>query len=957
MSQQFTQSTSVASVLHSVSVVEKRWQHAESLFTTQDHFYLQAMDIDPAHLDIRYDAEAKQLLIPMFSRGKRQIIDLMLIGEDGLYSRLVQNNVCYSKITGHGEGHVFCQDFASGYMLWLATGRTVIVCWEHEQLKPVIDMLPSHPNDIIALDSATDHTAWVISARATELPFYMPLGDLSFNKLGVDGTRKVLAHPPVSKVPVFPTKELEYLELSGNQMQWFRELSTTQCPRRAASLTFSIARRLLPGVPVSRTMPELKSLLKDAVKKPVIHPLTLDNIWKHLDGQIALRREKALGSVTLPRSTLSSHRVEVYEAGIPTILSHEWHGVIVAQAPMAAGKTQLIGRPLSDWAAANQPPFMALCHRVSLTTELANRLALNNYSEKESIDSDRGLAICLPSITKPDFGAYVEQNKVLFIDEISQVLRFLASKDYCRTSHAPSNEVFERLKRLVAKAECVVVADANIDARTIKFLETCRPGERFRIISVPAPEDAGIQATYYFGKDSLGHIAQQGIAELDSGGKIWIAAESIKSVKALEKIFVERGYRTLAIYSANKGGTPQSRFLANADAESVHYDVVIASPVIGSGISIQHDYFPEKLRFTLGLYVGGGYAQTPADAFQQMRRVRYLNRFVIGFSQLGKKNPELNSEAQVQAVQVASALEESDLQVTPFDHYVADIQAEDTRAKSDFAAGLLWQLDAAGWHLVASSHRPNELSTKAQAQAAAYVKNRYIEAVVSAPALNDIEAIELQRLRNRTEAQNLMLEAHALRTSLGLGDAPITRELVDFWDHGRGIKKLDLFDALRGIVPKKTKRNTSAINEEYPIATAKVLRWLFTDINFLQPYRDETASIVADRILDQSNLLRFLGIISTSNKHNGQPTRLMNRLLKNIGFTVKETQKRRVECGNKISTNTSNKGNPTKRFYAVTLDSYEKLERLADRRNRQRDTVQLNDAWLHQAGLAPSKLH
>lgn len=259
--------------------------------------------------------------------------------------------------------------------------------------------------------------------------------------------------------------------------------------------------------------------------------------------------------------------------------------------------------------------------------------------------------------------------------------------------------------------------------------------------------------------------------------------------------------------------------------------------------------------------------------------------------------------------------------------------------------------------MVASSHRPNELSTKAQAQAAAYVKNRYIEAIVSAPALSDIEAIELQRLRNRTEAQNLMLETHALRTSLGLGNAPITRELVEFWDHGRGIKKLDLFDALRGIVPKKTNRNTSAINEEYPIATAKVLRWLFADINFLQPYRDETASIVADRILDQSNLLRFLGIISTSNKHNGQPTRLMNRLLKNIGFTVKETQKRRVECGNKISTNTSNKGNPTKRFYAVTLDSYEKLERLADRRNRQRDTVQLNDAWLHQAVPGPSKLH
>lgn len=962
------------------SIVKARWRTAQTPLSKRDHFYLRVADIDPGSLNIRFDEDKEQLLVPMIPSDGHEPADLMLIGRDGQFSQLAQSGVGYSKITGNSEGSIFCLDYASGYTLWRATGLTVIICWKLEWLRTIIERLPSPPDSFIALDSSnnaqtnpaatwrtgasSNSVSFITETMTTSLPFYLPTPAKSFHSLGVKGTKKILSLPPVSSTPIFHPDDLDDVELSGGQKDWLKELSSAVDPTTVASLALSISRRLLPQVPAKLSLTKLRELVEGSINQPVIHPKTMDNIWTELKRQLDLRAKTALMPVTMPEAVSTSHQLERYPSGLPTILGYDKHGVIVICAPTGSGKTQMVGRPLADWAAANGLSFLAICHRISLTTELANRLALNNYTDQEPIHPDRGLAICLPSITNPKFESSIRRNQVVFLDEISQVLRFLASDDCCRTSSATNKQVFERLKSLVANAHSVVVADASIDARTITFLETCRPGERFRIINVPKPEDAGIRGIYYLGAKAEEHIAQHGLAELDSGGKVWIAAEAKKSVEVLEQIFVERGYRTLAIHSGNKGGKSQSRFLANADAQSLHYEVIIASPVISSGISIQHDSVPDNQRFTLGLYVGGGYTHTPVDAFQQLRRVRYLTEFVLGLRQLGKRDTgTLDCNAQIQAVRSATELERRNQEITSFDHFVADIQAEEAQTKKDFAAGLLWQLDAAGWRLAASSHHPRGSVTNRQAQAAARVKDRYIDAMISAPVLDDSEALELQRLRNRTEAQHLMLEAHSLRTNLGLGNAPITRELVEFWDHGRGIRKLDLFDALRGIVPKNTRRRGSAINEEYPVATTKTIQWLFANINVLQPYRDETANIVADRMLDQPDLLRFLGIASTSKpkskseKQTGYPIRLMNRVLKNLGLTVKEAQKRRVECDDGIPTRKISKGNPAKRFYAVTANSYNEMLRLADQRNLQRETTLQYESWAGEQLPGPLKLH
>ena len=68
-------------------------------------------------------------------------------------------------------------------------------------------------------------------------------------------------------------------------------------------------------------------------------------------------------------------------------------------------------------------------------------------------------------------------------------------------------------------------------------------------------------------------------------------------------------------------------------------------------------------------------------------------------------------------------------------------------------------------------------------------------------------------------------------------------------------------------------------------------------------------------------------------------------------------QKRRVDCGDEVSANKTSKGNPIKRFYAVTIDSFNKLQILADQRNLQRETILLCDAWTSRQKPRSVRLH
>lgn len=987
-----------------------RWLWGNCKAPSADHPYLILKGIDPHRLSLRQHPSGA-LVVPMYS-PKGELVNLQFIDRDGekRFLKDGRKEGCYTLIgTDNGQGRVFCEGYATGYTVNQATGKQSIVAFDAGNLTPVTAAM-ARKGDVVAADNdnavkpghrfgkrlasyGTGHKA----AMATGLPFYLsPTPGTDFNDLGTDATRTIFEAAPVSKTPIFNPWLLAPVTLpKAAPGELIAEIVGIKEPGKAAAMAYSIAAKLAPRAPAQMSLQTIRAAIEASAEPGTLHPATLDGITDRLDKAQAHRKRRALEQVSLPADTGQRHTHERIHGHVPSLTPADYHGVIIIKAPMAAGKTRNIGAPLAEWANKNGHNMLAICHRVSLVTELSKRLGLTHYDDVSAATAyaATGLATCLPSITKPDHASLIDTANIVFIDEVAQVLRFIESEKACSTKYADNQGVYERLRAIVAQADCVVVADAGVDRRTIEFLESCRPGELFRVIEVMPPKVAGITGRYGYGADAVTNAVSEALAELAAGGKPWVAVESIDRAKALEHFFKAAmpHKRIMAIHADNKDNKAQRDFLIDADRESRRYDIVIASPVIGSGLSIEHkpkrdddgnitEIVPDGEKFTLGVYIGGGHRTTPADAAQQMRRVRYIERFEIALvantSTVGNQSPE----ALIAAAVTASKIEGKAAPVTTFDELVASIRTDAENARADFAAGLLWQLEAAGWTLERQRNGESgdapmgilEVSERLK-EARDFIRDTKRDALLNAPIITDERAAELERQRVRSELSNITLEAHRIRRALGIQGEPLDDEILDFWDDGRAVAKLDRFSAFQGVVSDFDDSEKSLSSRRYYEACARAYGWLFDGIDtdaedWLTP---DIAELVLDRIMQHRHLLAHLGIIGKKYgkwiaDKEGQPkpikrpayaVREITTMMERMGLKMqrKRNRKKPPKCptsphnplGDNAASGTPSedkkaKGNPRVTAYQTTQGSLNEMQQWADSRNAARKVVSVD---------------
>lgn len=726
-----------------------------------------------------------------------------------------------------------------------------------------------------------------------------------------------------------------------------QEVATSES---AAAMAYSAAARMFMHVPAQTNLAKIRTFIETNVPVGLIDSTTLDGIIQHYEKALDHRKRSALAQVTIPKRLLERHQSEICHE-LPNFSPADYHGVIVLWAPMGSGKTRMVGRPFIRYCVehTNTKP-LAICHRVSLVYDMANALEIEHYDQIDANTVDdpeiRGLATCLPSITTTTYRPLIDQAEYVFIDEISQVLRFLSAKDHCRTKEANNEEVYDRLRELVANAKCVIVADAGCDARTISFLESCRPGEKIRIVEMLA-KPKGINATYHFGSDAAAAVVGDCLAELAAGGHVWIATESARRARNLGAFFASQRYRVLSVFAGNKGNPEQAAFLAEPERLSHEYDVVIASPVIGSGLSIEHKETGEW--FTLGAFIGGGRQITPADVIQALYRVRYLRFFSLGLlpnSEIGKQSGKSIKAAWLEA----SALEGAEGSANVFTDFVADIIASDQNARADFAAGLLWQLERAGWSVANHDTVNSELVTnlaavdKAQNQA-------HRAALIAAPVIDHDAARRLECSPHRTEMENITLEAHRIRGDLNI--SCLDEATLDFWDNGSAVGRLDRFSAWKGVILSYDDTAENPARRMYWKAMVAAYNDLLQGFDpHCTRLTEDMANLLLDRMLARRHLLAHLGIISKKygawkEDKDGRPLDLprpknprqeLADVLARIGLAWRSIRAR-VSIPSVLTLENMTKGGyKMGRVYVVTQDSLTKMETSARLRNAGRNT-------------------
>lgn len=956
-----------------VSYVQQQWERAQP--ANDNHPYLRAKGVRAHGLRLAADG---RLLVPVHDPKTGELLSLQRIAEDGEKQFVKGGQVAGGCFMIPGTlPRIFCEGYATAATVHEATGRAAVVCFNAGNLPTVAAVLAKH-GDTVAADNDNGEKAGARFGRRLEtygaghkaamqtgLPWYMPhTPGRDWNDEGTEATAAAFAGQPTSASPIFDAWSLQRVELSGTTAkQWAAQLGNVREVAEAAATAYTVAARLFLNAPAQFSLAQVRAFVEQALPAGLVHPVTLDRIMQRLDRAMQYRKDAALSAVSIPPAALARHRHEVL-CEIPedgALVPGEYQGVIVVWAPMGSGKTQRVGKPFAEWAKQHST-VLAICHRVTLVEELAKRLGCDHYGEVPAgyAGTVNALATCLPSITLSAHAPIIDRADYVFIDEVAQVLRFLESDSHCRTNEGNNEHVFQRLRALVSRARCVIVADAGVDARTIEFLESCRPGEKFRIIEMP-PKREGIEARYHVGAASYPAVVGECLAELAAGGHVWVSTSKRKA-RCLEALFGSYGYKVMAVHADNKGEAAQAAFLADPEAESLKYEAVVHSPVIGSGLSIEHR--EAGAWFTLGVLIDGGHRVTPADAAQMMRRVRYLRRYSLAMipnSQVGKQAPE----SVITAWQEAAALEGKPAAINDFAQLKASILADYDNHRSDFAAGLLWQLERNGWNLYRGSAEADPDTAAALAVIKEAQDAEHRAALIAAPAMTDDEARRIEAAPSRTSLQAIALEAHHLRRALGvelLDDAAL-----DFWDSGAAVRRLDRFSAWQGIVPAFDDSRESLARRRYWKAAAMAYADLRAILDLASArVTDEAANALLDRIIERRHLLAGLGIVPKTYavwqedkdgnllpfKRPKNARQELAELLRRMGLSWKRREGTATHTLPETTLDDLGRGvgKPTRQlYYQVTADSLATMRLWIERRNAARKTVEVETATVDES--------
>lgn len=753
------------------------------------------------------------LIIPLFDAVTHELVNLQFITLDKKrFLSGAKKQGTYFKIEGDADKPtIFAEGYKTAVALHHATGQTVVMGIDANNLKTIYQSLAqTHDfafadNDNKAKKSEVD----LIDEDGIQQTILIRKSILSTKELKTYGTghkvlsdiganfylspfsgsdaadlkpeviQKVIADRFHSDIQIFSSndvwKQLDKAPCSLSSKEIKEELKACADDFDCAVLVHHFIKKNLLQVPRLKNLMELRKEIEFLCSGKV-HPITLDNIILFADSRLNWLKDQNLEqSILIDADSYKKHN-HIKINHLDELKADFSKGVYLLKAPTGTGKTKK-GSEFGEWCADNGKPFFALAHLRSLIAEMCKVLKTEHYEELKAdirqakknkfeiallLATAEKIACCLPSIGFKEIRKFSESCKHVFIDEISQLLEIFSEPTLFKNTDI--EEVFDLLKAIIREADCIVFADANINIATLQFIEQCRPGERFNIIEI-TPIDEGKVVNWYH---QSGEFRQAIFNEVVGHNRnLWITTDSKAEALAIEKQLKDCAVNCISIVG-NKVNTIESKeFLADVDAQSKNYQVVIASPAISSGISVENNHFDTVFGLFCGLSV------QPTDAYQMLGRVRSCKEFHVYADQ--KHHDAMEVENILNGKQQAGALEFKVSDVTDFAKFSAEIDRVKEQRKSNFANNLFWILESKKF----SIHRIGDyLLHGEKSKFSAYDKDaqdtkkqereEYIQAVIHAVKIDKATADALNREAYLSEGEILALDAFNLRSKLRL---------------------------------------------------------------------------------------------------------------------------------------------------------------------------------------------
>ncbi|NJL22222.1 MAG: hypothetical protein HC895_17630 [Leptolyngbyaceae cyanobacterium SM1_3_5] len=208
----------------------------------------------------------------------------------------------------------------------------------------------------------------------------------------------------------------------------------------------------------------------------------------------------------------------------------------------------------------------------------------------------------------------------LIVDEVVQVLRHLLTSSTCN-KEGMRPLLLARFAALVRSARRVIVADADLDDETLHYLHSLRSETDpvFLIRNDYQPQGYEVRSIESPDSSTVTTSMLADVGRLPAGKVLLVTTDGLKKSEHLAHSVKREfpGKRVLLLNSNTIGGDREQAFVRSPDTEIQHYDVIIASPTLGTGFSLE---IQGKIDRVYGIFSGG--SSTDADMAQALGRVR-----------------------------------------------------------------------------------------------------------------------------------------------------------------------------------------------------------------------------------------------------------------------------------------------------------------------------------------------
>lgn len=647
--------------------------------------------------------------------------------------------------------------------------------------------------------------------------------------------------------PSFNAWDIKWIYSGLTKAKLIAKLETETEQQQILELSLELASKLSLSYPHVYSKIGIYKAIGNATQgklKPEILNAIIDRVFYSVDK----RHSNALELVQV--DNWGKHTVETVETLDGVNIAYS--GLIIVQAPTGYKKTEVVGKRFINHAKVNNKLSLAIAHRVSLIADLCDRLELQSYAE---IKKDKTLAsvaeavgMCVHSATHKSLTPFINKVTHVFIDEISQVIRCLADSTFDKKRHV-ANEIYNTLRRLIAEAECVIVADANIDQMTLNFLESCRPNERFNVVQV-LPVDQGKKAVFCTDENDLLCEVARRLAE---GQKVWIATDSKKWAESIiASGMLAHDENMILIDADTKKIDPKVQaFLENPNEESKKYDLIFASPTISSGVSINHNQFD----FVAGYFSGKSVA--PTDAYQMLGRVRQCLDYMICIP--AKPYSYHGEKSVINGIDEIYQQDNRHLKVNDFANLYQSIITEHENALLAFSESLLWILESKKIKIERftgmANHAESEYALKT---IRSLLNDERKQQLIDAPCITEEQAKQIDRKELKTAEDLNALKALQIKINLGYAH---THKLTES-DLALNPADLKRFNAFRGLTTVYDESAENPLSQQFNDQRAKAYKEILGNLKPDSTFgRDEITAIMS-YVVQHRFRFALLGIVS-----------------------------------------------------------------------------------------------